>query len=1138
MNINSTEQSNLYTIIPACIVSMVRNGYKIMIVLPFLLMVSLMNPYCSKAMDINKTLEVTYDNKAFTEKDYLNPELSKRSTRSAFGSYVGSFNGVDAYSNGTTNTASYEYNNAEGINTGMKWQCVEYVNRYYYNIYDIDLKSTGIYGNANHYYDNASKAGLNAYPNDGEVAPKEGDILCSNGGSYGHVAIVRNVTSSSIDVIHQNWSNTSSDNSKTLSRSGNYVYAFSSGYPVKGWLRLKQSSTGSNAYINSINFSDRTPDVGQTIKTSVTTSTNAYIVKICYGGQWFSMSGSGKNWTNDRIFESSGSKKIEVKTFDSNGSQVDYDYEYLNVSSNTGSNVYINNISFTNTTPEVGQTIRTTVTTSANAYRVEIRYDVQWHAMSGGENIWAHDRIFETSGSKKIEVRTLDSNGNQVDYVYKYLTVYSYSWQSGTWSSCNSNCEQSLSYYCKRSDGSTVNENYCSGTKPTRTQSCTGGNCTYLWKSGSWSSCNSNCEQSLSYYCKRSDGSTVSDGYCSGTKPTKTQSCTGGNCIYSWQSGSWSSCDSNCKQSLSYYCKRSDGSTVSDGYCSGTKPTKTQSCTGGNCIYSWQSGSWSSCNSNCEQTLSYYCKRSDGSTVSDGFCSGTKPTKARACTGDKCLSYSWKEGEWSACDINCQQTLSYYCKRSDDSMVSDSYCSGTKPTKIQSCNGDNCPSYYWKEGEWSVCDSNCEQTRIVTCQHQNGFTVKDSLCAGEKPVSKQACTDCNFNANAWLVSEYSTLRINKSFYIEAHVNIGIQKIGSYQFAISYDPNFIQPDNSFGNIVEKGPDGFLGSFNANQSGNIIINGFETNGKGPGSDLNIIKIHFKTLEQIGNTNLNLIVEGLTNDLAQAIGTSGKGTSISIIDTIIGDVNGDSNVSIADALLVARYSAKLTVNKFVEAAADVNSDQIISIADALLIARKSAGLSAWTGSRSLKLRKNTSSSGKVWLSPSTVNVFPDDLFIIEIHVDSGSEKLGSYQFELSFDQTLLNIDNSVSANGVEVDEDGFLSVANPDNINGKIIINGFDTNGKGPDIDLRIVKVYFKSLGIAANSIIDLSVTNFTNELGESIVVAESKDATVNMDDNEECVCSSCLLDVDGDKRISLPDIINGLQILSSFNKNAED
>jgi len=172
----------------------------------------------------------------------INTNGSKIS-HSAFGEYVGSFNDVDAYSNGSNSTTSWDYNTSSGINTGMKWQCVEYVNRYYYNIYGLDLKSTGIYGNANHYYYNASEAGLSAFPNGGSESPKIGDILCSNGGDYGHVAIIRNVTTDNVGVIHQNLSNSPSDNLKTISRKGNQLYAFNSNYPVIGWLRNTKSSS-------------------------------------------------------------------------------------------------------------------------------------------------------------------------------------------------------------------------------------------------------------------------------------------------------------------------------------------------------------------------------------------------------------------------------------------------------------------------------------------------------------------------------------------------------------------------------------------------------------------------------------------------------------------------------------------------------------------------------------------------------------------------------------------------------------------------------------------------------------------------------------------------------------------------------
>ena len=60
------------------------------------------------------------------------------------------------------------------------------------------------------------------------------------------------------------------------------------------------------------------------------------------------------------------------------------------------------------------------------------------------------------------------------------------------------------------------------------------------------------------------------------------------------------------------------------------------------------------------------------------------------------------------------------------------------------------------------------------------------------------------------------------------------------------------------------------------------------------------------------------------------------------ISGDVNGDGEVDIADALLISRYDAKLTEFDATQLAyADVNDDNEVNIADALLISRYDAKL-----------------------------------------------------------------------------------------------------------------------------------------------------------------------------------------------------
>ncbi len=158
-----------------------------------------------------------------------------------YGAVVGEYNGVTAYSNGGNCYYSQDNNIVDGYNCGMKWQCVEYVNRYYFIVYGLQIRNQG--GNANQYYDTAENRGLIPYKNGEAISPPQpGDILCSNGKPWGHVAIVRRVTDSEVHVIHQNWANTKDDNDKTLMLTvsdGKYkVSHFGTGYPVQGWLRV------------------------------------------------------------------------------------------------------------------------------------------------------------------------------------------------------------------------------------------------------------------------------------------------------------------------------------------------------------------------------------------------------------------------------------------------------------------------------------------------------------------------------------------------------------------------------------------------------------------------------------------------------------------------------------------------------------------------------------------------------------------------------------------------------------------------------------------------------------------------------------------------------------------------------------
>ena len=170
---------------------------------------------------------------------FNNQTQASISVTCSFGTVVGSFNGVIAYSNGSVGNDSQTHNS-----TGLEWQCVEYVNRYYAVIYGMNLVNTR--EDAYQFFSNAAALGLEAHANGGLAAPKVGDILCFKGGKtgLGHVAIVRGVGPSSVTAIQQNVTETTRDNAftygLTVSKGGNYTVsatALGTSYVCQGWLR-------------------------------------------------------------------------------------------------------------------------------------------------------------------------------------------------------------------------------------------------------------------------------------------------------------------------------------------------------------------------------------------------------------------------------------------------------------------------------------------------------------------------------------------------------------------------------------------------------------------------------------------------------------------------------------------------------------------------------------------------------------------------------------------------------------------------------------------------------------------------------------------------------------------------------------
>lgn len=160
------------------------------------------------------------------------------------GDKIDEFNGVNIFYNGGMNNVSGRNLAKDGYNLGLKYQCVEFVKRYYY--YALNHKMPNSWGHAKDFFNPAlgdgklnSERGLIQFKNGSMFKPRVNDILVFNKTSwnpFGHVAIVSKASDESIEIVQQNVGG--KDDTREildLSRFGGKWKVNSDS--VRGWLR-------------------------------------------------------------------------------------------------------------------------------------------------------------------------------------------------------------------------------------------------------------------------------------------------------------------------------------------------------------------------------------------------------------------------------------------------------------------------------------------------------------------------------------------------------------------------------------------------------------------------------------------------------------------------------------------------------------------------------------------------------------------------------------------------------------------------------------------------------------------------------------------------------------------------------------
>jgi surface antigen len=133
-------------------------------------------------------------------------------TKYEVGQKLDSLNGVYVYYNGGIGNVEERNTSPDGYNIGLKYQCVEFVKRYYYEYYKHKMPDS--YGNAKDFFNEQVKDGevnkqrdLLQHTNPSDSIPKVGDLVIMSGHTgnpYGHVAIISLVTETEVQIIQQN----------------------------------------------------------------------------------------------------------------------------------------------------------------------------------------------------------------------------------------------------------------------------------------------------------------------------------------------------------------------------------------------------------------------------------------------------------------------------------------------------------------------------------------------------------------------------------------------------------------------------------------------------------------------------------------------------------------------------------------------------------------------------------------------------------------------------------------------------------------------------------------------------------------------------------------------------------------------
>ncbi len=161
------------------------------------------------------------------------------------GAVLDTYNSVAIYYNGYFTNTNGRNLSSDGYNLGLKWQCVEFVKRYYYNKYGHKMPDS--YGHARTFFDDSlgdqemnEARNMLQFRNTRRHIPKVDDLIiygASAENPFGHMGIISQIVDGKIIMVQQNMGTKTRQELILAEYEGIYTIA---DFNIKGWLRINQ----------------------------------------------------------------------------------------------------------------------------------------------------------------------------------------------------------------------------------------------------------------------------------------------------------------------------------------------------------------------------------------------------------------------------------------------------------------------------------------------------------------------------------------------------------------------------------------------------------------------------------------------------------------------------------------------------------------------------------------------------------------------------------------------------------------------------------------------------------------------------------------------------------------------------------